>query len=584
MVTNSDTTEQGSSAGGRIGFWLGLLLFVTLLLVPTPRSMREAAREHFAAGLPKDTRAILDGWGRPDAPHDSGEYARAESLAVARRAKVMMGAAAVTTLVACWWITVAVPIPVTSLLPLLLLPIVGVVPIAVAARPYADSNVFLFMGGFIIALGIERWGLHRRIALHVVALIGTSRRTIVLGFMVATAAVSMWISNTATTMMMLPIGLAVIAAVFDSPEEGDKTDRANFAAALMLGIAYAASIGGIGTPIGTPPNTVFRGQFHALFPKAAEVSFAQWVLIWFPLVVLFVPVTWLVLVRLTCRVERSGTGAGRDVVRRQLRELGPMRRPERLILAVFLATALLWMTRSLPIGEGADLGWAYLVERWLKPADGSPSLYVPAYLNDATVGIGMAVFLFIIPAGRDDAGRRRALMDWETAQRLPWGVLLLFGGGFAIATGFEESGLSFWCGKVLAGLGLESPVLIVVATCLLLTFLSEITSNTAMTQVMLPIVAKLSGALGMHPLMLMLPATIAGSCGFMLPVATPPNAIVFSSGKFFSGADRFAAGLRNTTKPLSKASRPMGTAVRPSFSSYSGRSRYSPDTGFHHSG
>ena len=403
-------------------------------------------------------------------------------------------------------------------------------PVPLAARPYANSNVFLFMGGFIVALGIERWGLHRRMALHIVALVGTSRRTIVLGFMLATAAMSMWISNTATTMMMLPIGLAVIAAVSDTTEPGRKVNRANFAAALMLGIAYAANIGGIATPIGTPPNISFRGQFRLLFPDAAEISFAQWVLAWCPLAVVVIPITWLVLTRLTCRIEPGRTGAGRDALRKQLRELGPMRRPERRVLAVFLTTAFLWMTRSIPVGGEVNYGWANLLEAWLGSGGAGRSLFNAAYLNDATVAIGMAILLFIIPAERDEDGRRQALMDCDTAQRLPRGILLLFGGGFAIAAGFRESGLAFWCGQMLAGLGLENPILIVIATCLMMTFLTEMTSNTATTEVMLPIVAMLSRALGMHPLMLMLPATISASCAFMLPVATPPNAIVFGSG------------------------------------------------------
>ena len=445
------------------------------------------------------------------------------------------GRAAVTALVACWWITVAVPIPVTSLLPLLLFPIVGVLPIKQVAIPYADANVFLFMGGFIIALGIERWGLHRRIALHIVRVIGTGRRTIVLGFMLASAFLSMWISNTATTMMMLPIGLAVIGALSEFSGQTNPKARANFATALMLGIAYAASVGGVATPIGTPPNISFRGQLARLYPAAPEISFGQWLLLFLPLVCVFLPVVWLVLVRVTCPVGGGRFSTGRDVVRKQLARLGPLRGPEVSMLLVFAATALLWMTRSIPIGQDVNYGWAALLETWLASADGAPYRFHAGFINDATVALGMAILLFILPAGRDEAGRRRNLMNWETALRLPWGILLLFGGGFAVAAGLRGSGLSLWCGQVFAGLDIDNPLLLVPATCLLMTFLTEITSNTATTEVMLPILAQVGRALGSNPLLLMIPATISASCAFMLPVATPPNAIVFGSGKVEMG-------------------------------------------------
>jgi sodium-dependent dicarboxylate transporter 2/3/5 len=477
-----------------------------------------------------DVQAIIARTGPTAAAPSSAVRAAAEELAVRARARVMLGAAAVTVLVACWWITVAVPIPVTSLLPLLLFPLVGVLSVRQVATSYADPNVFLFMGGFIIALGLERWNLHRRIALHIVRLVGTGRTTLVLGFMVASAVLSMWISNTATAMMMLPIGLAVIAALTELGDEHPPRDRANFATALMLGIAYAASIGGIATPIGTPPNIAFLGQFKSLFPRAPEIGFAHWAALFLPLVVLFLPAVWLVLVKVTCRFRTGTFAAGRQTIRAQLRQLGALRGPEAAMLAIFAATALLWMTRSLPIGEHTNLGWAALLEGWLAPADGSPRWFHAAYLNDATVALAMAALLFVLPAGRDAAGRRHQLMNWHTAQRLPWGILLLFGGGFAIAAGFRSSGLSLWCGTLFAGLGIHSPLVLILCTCFLLTFLTEITSNTATTQVMLPVVAQVSRVLGLDPLLLMLPTTVSASCAFMLPVATPPNAIVFGSG------------------------------------------------------
>jgi len=517
----SPTTTQ------RVGFWLGLALFVALLLAPAPVSMNQVVRERFGEAIHAEVARSLQRTKQSDAGPDSAAYRQAITLAVKDRARVLMAAAAVTALVACWWITVALPIPVTSLMPLVLFPLVGIVPIKEAAVPYANSNVFLFMGGFIIALGIERWGLHRRIALHIVRLVGTGRSTIVLGFMLASAVLSMWISNTATTMMMLPIGLAIVAAVAPPQQGPDAKEHANFSAALMLGIAYAASVGGIATPIGTPPNISFRGQFARLFPQAGEISFGQWMVIFVPLLLVFLPVVWLVLVKVTCRVGRARMPVGREVVRDDLRALGPMRRPEIAMLVVFAATAILWMTRSIPIGD-ANYGWSGVLECWLASRGGV--LFHAGYINDATVALTMAVILFMIPAGRDDSGEWRALMDWPTAKRLPWGILLLFGGGFSIAAGVGASGLSLWCGNVFASLGVTNPLLVVVSICLLMTFLTEFTSNTATTEVMLPILAGVSLAMGVNPLLLMLPATISASCAFMMPVATPPNAIVFGSG------------------------------------------------------
>lgn len=534
MQADTPSNNRGTRPAARVGFWLGLLGFVVLLLVPPPASMRAAARAKFAEQLPADIGAILKAQGIEEVDAESATYRQAEHQAVENRARIMMGTAAVTLLVACWWISVAIPIPATSLLPLVLFPAVGVMSVREAAVPYANSNVFLFMGGFIIALGIQRWGLHRRIALHIVRIIGTGRATIVLGFMIASAVLSMWISNTATTMMMLPIGLAVIGALSELEEQESHQRRENFAAAIMLGIAYAASVGGVATPIGTPPNISFRGQLTQLFPDAPEISFGQWMLVFIPLVVVFLPVVWLLLTRVTCRVSTRPLTAGRQIVRKHLAKLGPMRGPEIAMLVIFAATALLWMTRTIPVGE-RDYGWAALLERLLSPDDGELHRFRARFINDATVAVGMAVLLFAIPAGRDESGRRQRLMNWDTAVQLPWGILLLFGGGFSLAAALQASGLSAWLGEVFAGLGITSPPLLVMGTCLLLTFLTEITSNTATTEVMLPIVANASIAMGTNPLLLMLPATLSASCAFMLPVATPPNAIVFGSGKVSMG-------------------------------------------------
>ncbi len=527
-----ESAGRGRRIAQRTGFWLGLVLFVALLSAPPTEGMVQAARQSLAGG-PSANRAGSAGQDEPTADAELTERRTLDDQAAYLRARTMMAAAAVTALVACWWISTAVPIPVTSLLPLLLFPILGVMPIRDAASPYADPNVFLFMGGFIIALGIQRWDLHRHIALRIVSVIGTGRSTLVLGFMLASAGLSMWISNTATTMMMLPIGLAVIASLanLDSSTADRPAGNSNFAVALMLGIAYAANVGGIATPIGTPPNIVFRGQLEHLYPDAPEVGFGQWMLLFVPFVAIFVPAIWLVLTRVTCRIEPADGSLGRAMVRRHLTALGPLSRPARMMLLIFAATALLWITRSIPVSKHTNYGWANLVEHILTRDGTDASRFRAANIDDATIALGMAVLLFIIPAGRDPTGEPQRLMNWETARQLPWGILLLFGGGFAIAAGFQSSGLSLWCGQLFIQGGLQDPLWLIAGTCLAITFLTEITSNTATTQIMLPVLAHAGSVLGLNPMALMLSATVSASCAFMLPVATPPNAIVFGSGQ-----------------------------------------------------
>jgi sodium-dependent dicarboxylate transporter 2/3/5 len=430
----------------------------------------------------------------------------------------------VTVLMAAWWMTVAIPIPATSLLPLILFPVLGILPSGTTAANYANNITFLFMGGFILALGVERWGLHRRIALHVVRTLGTDPSRMVLGFMVATAFLSMWISNTATTLMMLPIALAVISAV---REMSEGRQLGGFGPALLLGIAYSASIGGLATPIGTPPNMSFLRIVEIFYPDAPTITFGRWTLAFLPLVAIFLPVAWLFLTRVAHRLRRQPIPAAGEVIRSELDRLGKMGIAERRMLWVFAVTAVLWMTRGdLVLGAVHLPGWASLLERWV----GQP--FSGENLHDATVAVCMAVLTFLIPGEPDSQGRRRTLMNWETAVRLPWGILLLFGGGFALAMAFKESGLSQYLGESYAGQvqGL-SPIFLIAATCLLLTFLTEVTSNTATTEVMLPVLVGTAAAMGVNPLLLMIPATLSASCAFMLPIATPPNAIVFGSGE-----------------------------------------------------
>jgi len=426
------------------------------------------------------------------------------------------GVAAVTALAATWWITVALPIGITSLLPAALFPLLGVMPGSQVAPRYMDNLVFLFLGAFVIALGLERWNVHRRFALWTIARIGTNPRRLVLGFMVVSALLSFWINNTSNTLLMLPIGTAVVASI-----TGGKGQHGGpFATALLLGMAYSASIGGIATPVGTAPNQIFLGVFRQDFPGGPTISFGEWMVSFLPLVVLFVPVGWWILTRFALRVPSRGA-RGADVIAAERAALGPMRRGERRMAAVFAATAVLWVTRAdLDLGFLRVPGWSRL---FLAVGATAPDRVV----TDATVGTVMAILCFLIPV---DRRRGVYLMDWPTASRLPWDVLLLLGGGFAIAAGFKESGLDHVLGGMLAPLiAGRSDWIVVAAITTFVAMLTEVTSNTATTAVLIPILGGTAVQAGISPLTTMLPAVCAASCAFMLPVATPPNAVVFSS-------------------------------------------------------
>jgi len=431
--------------------------------------------------------------------------------------------AAISALTAIWWISTALPIGITSLVPAALLPLFGVMGGREVAPLYMHDLVLLFIGAFIIALGLERWGVHRRIALWIIARVGAGPRRLVLGFMLASAFLSFWINNTSTTLLMLPIGLAVISSVTGkAPRAGDP-----FSVALLLGVAYSASVGGIATPVGTTPNQVFLGQFGERFPAAPAIAFGEWMLAWLPLVLIYLPLAWLLLTRVVLRVP-AGAARGAEVIRAERRALGAMGFAEKAMAAVFVCTALLWITRAdLDLGFVRIPGWVHLV----LPA----SLEHPEkFITDATVATCMAGLCFLIPV-RGQAGVY--LMDWKTANRLPWEVLLLLGAGFAIAGAFKSSGLDRLIGDQLGPLlrGQSSWVM-VGGVVLLMATLTEITSNTATTAVLLPVLGQAALASGVSPLLFMLPATVAASCAFMLPVATPPNAVVFASGRVPSGS------------------------------------------------
>jgi len=420
---------------------------------------------------------------------------------------------AVGLLMAILWITEIIPLAATSLLPVVLFPMLGIMDGKDVSATYFNHVIFLFIGGFLVALAMQHWNLHKRIALRILMFTGARPGSILLGFMLSTAFLSMWISNTATAMMMVPILISVMQKLEETTE---KSVMSKYAIGLLLGVAYSASIGGIATLVGTPPNLSFLRIFHIMFPEAPEVSFTTWFLFAFPVAVcLFIFVWWLLYFKYGPR-KGQWNPLEKGVFRQQYTALGPMRFEERIILADFVLLALLWLSRSdLDFGRFVIPGWARIFNN-------------PEYVNDGTVAIMMAVILFFIPAKNQND---QQIMNWETASKLPWHIVLLFGGGFALATGFKESGLSTWFGEQLRWLSGLHPLIIILMISLLVTFLTELTSNTATTEMILPILAGLAVSIEVNPLFLMLPATLSASMAFMLPVATPPNAIIFGTNR-----------------------------------------------------
>ena len=405
-------------------------------------------------------------------------------------------------LMAIWWSTEPVPIGVTALMPLIVLPLLGIVDFGRAAAPYSNPLIFLFLGGFLLAAAIKRWGLHRRMAHAAVRAIGSEPRRLVLGFMVASGFLSMWISNTSAVLLMLPVATSVIAALEDAHGAGE--DLRRFALALLLGLAYGASIGGMGTLIGTPPNALLAG--YLADRHGIDLSFAAWSAIAMPLVIVFIPIGWLALTRLVFRFRSDfALDGGDDLLARQLSGQGPMSAAERRAGLVFLTAASLWIVRpllnQLPGLEG---------------------------LTDSGIALSCAAALFLVPAGR--GAERRFLMSWREAQEIPWHVLILFGGGLSLAAAMEASGLAEWLGAALGGLGgLPVLVFLLVLTASVV-LLTELASNTASVAALLPVVATIAAGAGMDVVTVSAAVAIAASCAFMLPVATPPNALVFATG------------------------------------------------------
>ena len=418
---------------------------------------------------------------------------------------------------ATWWVTEAVDIEVTALLPIAIFPLFGIAPLSKVLPPYAADVIFLFMGGFIIGLAIERWGLDRRIAFFTLRLVGARPVAIIGGFMAVTAFLSMWVSNTACAAMMTPIALSVIDLVLRSrtgsglKESGgipqDRVPERNFATGLLLCVAYSASIGGIATIIGSPPNGIAVRYMQQTFQK--EVSFFNWILVGGPFTLIFLPIAWLLVTRVLFRADIGEIAGGRKYFEEEYRKLGPLTRGEKIVLAVFSFAALLWIFSPLlkPV-----------VIAGMKPF---------ADLSDAGIAMLAALMLFLVPV---DPFKGIRAMDWATAVKLPWGVLMLFGGGLTLAAAIEANGVSGFIGNASRGLARLPPILLLLAITSMTVFLSELTSNTAQVATMLPVLAAMAPALGMEPYALIVACTLGASSAYMMPVGTPPNAIVFGTG------------------------------------------------------
>lgn len=419
---------------------------------------------------------------------------------------------AVAMLMAIWWVTEAVPLSVTALIPLAAFPMLGIIDGKEVSGSYINHIIFLFIGGFIMALAMERWNLHKRIALNILKMVGVSPGRILFGFMLATFLLSMWISNTATTMMMIPI---VTSIIFELDLNLGKNSTTKYTLGLLLGIAYSASIGGLATLVGTPGNLICVRMINVLYPDAPEINFTQWFVFALPIAILMFLIAF-VLLYLIFKPRTSWGNLSTETFNNQLKDLGKTNYEEKVVFVLFILLAVLWISRTGISSENFNIpGWENFFQ-------------TPAFINDGTTAIFIAILLFIWPS-KNKKGER--IMNWETANRLPWNIVILFGGGFALARGFEVSGLALWFGEQLTwGAGIPS-IIFVLAIVTMMSFLTELTSNVASTQMLLPVFAATAVATGDNPLLFMIPATMASSLAFMLPTATPPNAIIFGTGK-----------------------------------------------------
>lgn len=406
---------------------------------------------------------------------------------------------AITLWMALWWVTEAVPIAVTALLPIILFPMTGAIDLETTTASYGHKYIFLYMGGFMLAIAIEKWNLHKRIALNIIKIIGTNVSKIILGFMVATAFLSMWISNTATAVMMLPIGMSIVKQLQDNPDTKEN-ENLLFGKALMLGIAYSASIGGMATLIGTPPNLVFAGYVEEVY--GIEITFLQWIKFGLPIAIPLLIMAWIYLTQFAFKFKQKEFPGGKQEIDRLIKKIGPMKKEEKIVLAVFVLTAFCWISRS------------FLLQNFMP------------FIDDTIIAMAAGVLLFIIP----ESDFKKRIITWEDAVKLPWGIIILFGGGMALAAGFQITGLASWLGSQMSMLQGLSTILLLLVIISIVNFFTEFTSNLATTAMLLPILAPIAISLNINPYILMVACTIAASCAFMMPVATPPNAVVFGSG------------------------------------------------------
>ena len=418
---------------------------------------------------------------------------------------------AATFWIASWWVTEAIPIAATALLPILLFPLSGGMELSATTSAFGHKYIFLYLGGFLIAIGIEKWNLHKRIAINIIDFIGSDVRKVILGFMVATAFLSMWISNTATSVMMLPIGIAIIKQLKDNPATVEN-ENTIFGKALMLGIAYSASIGGVATLIGTPPNLVLAGVVSETF--GYEITFLEWFIFGFPISITLLIFCWLYLTRIAYRFEQNEFPGGKKEIERLKKELGPISYEEKRVFIVFALAGFCWISRS------------FLLQ-----------IFLPA-IDDTIIAIFFGLLLFVLPSKKEN----KALLNWKDTVQLPWGIMILFGGGMALAKAFETSGLAFWLGELMTAFGGLPLFVLILLLVTAVNFLTEISSNLATTAMLLPILAPLALEVDVHPFGLMVGAAIAASCAYMLPVATPPNAVVFGSG-YLKVSDMVSRGI-----------------------------------------
>ena len=418
--------------------------------------------------------------------------------------------------IAIWWVTEPIPIAATSLLPIIIFPLSGGLDIKTTTAAFGHKYVFLFIGSFILAIAIQKWKLHKRIALNIISKVGVNKSNIILGFMIATAFLSMWISNTATSVMILPVGLAIISQLKDDPNTPEN-ENSLFGKALMLAIAYSASIGGMATLIGTPPNMIFAGVIKESYN--IEISFFDWFKFGLPLSIFFLFICWFYLTKIAFKFKQKEFSAGKEEIVSQLKGLGKISYEEKTILIVFILTALAWISRS------------YILVK------------IIPNLDDTIIAVISAIVLFILPSKKSTIKNKLTkIIDWEDAMKLPWGILLLFGAGMALAQGFDSSGLAIWIGNQLTYLSDVPLVILLLILIASVNFLTEVTSNMATTAMLLPILVSLAVVLDLHPYYLLVSATLAASCAFMLPVATPPNTVVFGSG-LLKIEDMFKKGL-----------------------------------------